>query len=474
MQPLKLITRQRARALAEQGAAAANQSGPVGQLRRSLLRTFRRSTNASQSAAQPSPVVLPHPVLTPSDSELSWDFSGNNPVDSLSENSDYENVEENSESNEVCYQNVPRNSEVEERDSESEEYSSGSLERPDSLDRVSLVVSEQMDSGNQVQVAQLCDLVERMNTVLNRQPANPTKLSVAFPVFRGEEFEDVHEFINNYKRAARLNGWPDENLAIGLPLHLRGHASAWLKSQKAPDEMTFDELTAGLIQHFASGASEWRVRQALGQRKQRENESVADYSYSLRQHLARLNLPRTEWKHYFVTGLLGPIHEFVVLNQPETLEAAENYAKLKESVLKSSEKTPAFDAKKVSAEIIQELSKSVPLKDQTISVVGQRSSSVDPGDIRQIIRSEFQQLMGNTAPNTNKFRQRRNYDFPARGFRTRSGDAVCYNCGKKGHTYYYCRSKPDPRLPRSTGNGQNFGPRQRGQNNYQWNANQGN
>ena len=143
-------------------------------------------------------------------------------------------------------------------------------------------------------------------------------------------------------------------------------------------------------------------------------------------------------------------------------------------MLKSSEKTPAFDAKKVSAEIIQELSKSVPLKDQTISVVGQRSSSVDPGDIRQIIRSEFQQLMGNTAPNTNKFRQRRNYDFPARGFRTRSGDAVCYNCGKKGHTYYYCRSKPDPRLPRSTGNRQNFGPRQRGQNNYQWNANQGN
>ena len=34
------------------------------------------------------------------------------------------------------------------------------------------------------------------------------KLSVTFPNFRGDECEDVHEFIlNNYKRAGRLNGW---------------------------------------------------------------------------------------------------------------------------------------------------------------------------------------------------------------------------------------------------------------------------
>ena len=47
----------------------------------------------------------------------------------------------------------------------------------------------------------------------------------------------------------------------------------------------------------------------------------------------------------------------VVLLQPDNLEAAENFAKLKESVLSSSEKATAVDAKQVSAQIFDELSK---------------------------------------------------------------------------------------------------------------------
>ena len=83
-------------------------------------------------------------------------------------------------------------------------------------------------------------------------------------------------------------------MALGLPLYLKGHASALFKTLEAPDEMSFEELSPALIKHFTSGTSEWRVRQALGQRHQPEKESVADYSYSLRTHCARLNLPRTE------------------------------------------------------------------------------------------------------------------------------------------------------------------------------------
>ena len=32
------------------------------------------------------------------------------------------------------------------------------------------------------------------------------------------------------------------------------------------EEMSFEEISEQLIKHFASGASEWRVKQALGQR----------------------------------------------------------------------------------------------------------------------------------------------------------------------------------------------------------------
>ena len=50
------------------------------------------------------------------------------------------------------------------------------------------------------------------------------RLAVEFPLFYGNE-RDVREFIDNYSRAGRLNGWDEENLALGLPLFLKHQAS---------------------------------------------------------------------------------------------------------------------------------------------------------------------------------------------------------------------------------------------------------
>ena len=310
-----------------------------------------------------------------------------------------------------------------------------------------------------------------MQASVNSQGRNVgVKPSATFPVFRGDECEDAHEFIRNYKRAGRLNGWDDNNLALGLPLYLKGHASAWFKTLPTADEMSFDELSEQLITHFASGASEWRVRQALGQRRQLEKESVADYSYSLRTHCARINLPRSEWTHYFVQGLLPDIREYVILQQPENLESAENFAKLKESVLAGSSKSTDFNPKEVSAQILEELSKAINPKDKSISAVSQ-DPYVSKSEMKEIIRDEFRELMGSASSRPSGYNQRSNQSFQSRGFRSRFGDAVCYNCGRKGHTYYFCRSKPDPRNSRRGGGRQNF-YRNRGQDASNWQSKQ--
>ena len=307
--------------------------------------------------AQP-PILTPASLIpTPSEgSEFSF-FLGDHSSDSEGNEDDYEEVQSRSvNAADRSYQNVEPHLENNEPGFEEE---NSSLE---TIDRVSLVPSEEMND----QVSQLCDAVK---TALNSQSAAyAKKLSVVIPVFRGEECEDVQEFISNYKRAARLNGWSESNLALGLPLYLKGHASAWFKTLENPDEMSFEEISAALIRHFASGASEWRVRQALGQRRQLESESVADYSYSLRTHCARLNFPRTEWTHYFVQGLRPGIREYVGLQKPDTLEAAENFAKLKESVLSTCDKTPTIDVKQVSPKILEEISKSVVPKKKTVSL----------------------------------------------------------------------------------------------------------
>ena len=114
------------------------------------------------------------------------------------------------------------------------------------------------------QVNQLGRAVEQMQASVNTQGRSVGVKLLMFPVFRGDECEDAHEFIRNYKRAGRLNSREDNNLALGLPLYLKGHANAWFKTLPMADEMSFEELSEQLITHFASGASEWCARQVLG------------------------------------------------------------------------------------------------------------------------------------------------------------------------------------------------------------------
>ena len=135
-------------------------------------------------------------------------------------------------------------------------------------------------------------------------------------------------------------------MAIGLPLYLKGHNSAWFKSLGNVDSKTFDQLKALMTEHFASGASTWHIRQTLGQRRQLEKEAVSEYSYSVRMHCARLNLQASECTHYFVQGLKPEIHKYAILQQSENYEVAENDAKPKEPVLAGSDKPQAFDPNK--------------------------------------------------------------------------------------------------------------------------------
>ena len=94
------------------------------------------------------------------------------------------------------------------------------------------------------------------------------RLAVEFPLFYGNEREDVREFIDNYSRAGTLNGWDEEELALGLPLFLKKHASLWFKTLSRLENLTFEVLSQKLISHFESSVTLWQVRQKLEERRQ--------------------------------------------------------------------------------------------------------------------------------------------------------------------------------------------------------------
>ena len=100
---------------------------------------------------------------------------------------------------------------------------------------------------------------------------------VEFPLFYGDEREDVREFLGNYRRAGLLNGLDEEKLALGLPLFLIKHASVWFKTLTGSENLTFEGLSQKLISHFESKVTLWQLRQKLEERRQLLGETVADY-----------------------------------------------------------------------------------------------------------------------------------------------------------------------------------------------------
>ena len=140
--------------------------------------------------------------------------------------------------------------------------------------------------------------------------------------------------------------------------------------------MSFDDLAIALVKRFASGATNWRLRQTLAQRVQSENESVADYAGSLRKLFALLNLLRTEWMHKFVFGLKKEISEYVILHKPDDFEKAEELALLREAVMDEklcfSKEAPAFDAKDISQALEKVISPEVDRSrvDNVLSLLG--------------------------------------------------------------------------------------------------------
>ena len=154
---------------------------------------------------------------------------------------------------------------------------------------------------------------------------------VEFPIFYGDEREDVRESLANYRCTGLLNGWDEERLALGLPLFLKQQACVWFKTLTEADKNeSFQVLSQKLTSHFESNVTLWQLRQKLEERRQLLGETVVDYYYDILSFCCRPNLSKSEWLYCFVRGLRPEISDRVVLQQPTDVDSAWNFARLKE------------------------------------------------------------------------------------------------------------------------------------------------
>ena len=150
------------------------------------------------------------------------------------------------------------------------------------------------------------------------------------PMFNGAG-DDASEFLAQFRLYADFFNWSERQRLNAFPLSLTGSARTWYFALNVTIE-NFDQLSTLFTRNFISQTDDWVLRQELGKRKQLPSESLSDYNADIRKRCIRLKIPTSEQLHYFINGLSPSLRDWVVLNQPQTIDEALSVAKIKSSV----------------------------------------------------------------------------------------------------------------------------------------------
>ena len=173
-------------------------------------------------------------------------------------------------------------------------------------------------------------------------------------------------------------------------------------------------MVEALKRQFHSSADVWLLCQKLNTGKQLATESVTVYAADIRRTSRKINLPNSETVNYFIQGLKPALKAYVLLQQPDTIEAAENHAKLRESA-----PDPAMDK-------MDQVISLLTAPEAKVAACESATTSSPPepitrDDIVQIVRQEMRrstnpnQRFGRGPPHRNQ----RSYWWPTDLFRLR-------------------------------------------------------
>lgn len=152
------------------------------------------------------------------------------------------------------------------------------------------------------------------------------------PKFSGSESEDVTEFLANFERAARFYKFSEERKAEALPFYLTSNASIWFNTTPGLAGKIFKYLADALKKQFHSESDVWLLKQKLHDRKQRHDESVADFAATISRLCQRIGSPPDDCVTIFIRNLRPELRNYVLLQRPDSLEGAEMHARLRESL----------------------------------------------------------------------------------------------------------------------------------------------
>lgn len=142
--------------------------------------------------------------------------------------------------------------------------------------------------------------------------------------FRGTAEENVEEYLAQFERASKANGWDANKKLVIIPCYLEGAALRWYENAESRlgAELTWDQVKGGLTSTFQSIAYDEQLEFKLRMRMQRDEETVESYVQDVLYLCAKVDPLMTERSKikYVLRGLKPSMIEKVMPMNNESLE----------------------------------------------------------------------------------------------------------------------------------------------------------
>ena len=157
----------------------------------------------------------------------------------------------------------------------------------------------------------------------------PVRRAIAPGYYWGKKNDDPQMFIDSFEQIALANSWDDRMKILQLPSHLKGFAQAWIQGLSRRirrgeiEDPTWEEYVRLFLLESTEGLYSASEEQALYRRKQRPDEAILSYFYSIDSLCDRVQANMSDEKRLFflMQGMLPKYFEKVNLVPTTTMEA---------------------------------------------------------------------------------------------------------------------------------------------------------
>lgn len=159
----------------------------------------------------------------------------------------------------------------------------------------------------------------------NNRMAEQRGHQIVPPTFRDGTRKSVEEYLAQYERVAKANGWNDAKKLVILPCYLEGAALTWfenLEQQQRPEEdLTWQQVKEGMKEVFQTIARDEQMEYRLRMRMQGEEETVESYVQDVLNLCIKVDPGMNEGIkiRYILRGLKPSLLEKVMILENDTI-----------------------------------------------------------------------------------------------------------------------------------------------------------